>query len=73
MVWLALNREWTAITALQDDIVPPVSRASLLEALESLTWRSLIEKRVTKGKAKPTSEYTQQPVIMEYVTDWFIQ
>jgi hypothetical protein len=65
MYWLAINREWTAIAQLQADIVPPVSRASLLESLESLTWRSLIEKR--------SGEYTQQPVIMEYVTDCLIR
>jgi WD40 repeat protein len=65
MVWLAINREWTAIAELQADIVPVISRASLLESLESLTWRSLIEQR--------SGEYTQQPVIMEYVTDCLIQ
>jgi WD40 repeat protein len=65
MVWLAINREWTAIAELQADIVPEVSCASLLESLESLAWRSLIEQR--------SGEYTQQPVIMEYVTDWLIQ
>ncbi|MBD1857660.1 MULTISPECIES: WD40 repeat domain-containing protein [Leptolyngbya] len=65
MYWLAINREWTTITELQADIIPAISRASLLEALESLTWRSLIEKR--------SGEYTQQPVVMEYVTDCFIQ
>jgi hypothetical protein len=73
MVWLAINREWTTITELQADIVPAVSRASLLEALESLTWRSLIEKRVSQGEAKPIGEYTQQPVIMEYITDYFVR
>ncbi|MFN6515196.1 MAG: NB-ARC domain-containing protein [Nostoc sp. CreGUA01] len=65
MYWLAINREWTTIAELQADIVPAVSRASLLESLESLTWRSLIEKR--------SGEYTQQPVIMEYVTDCLIR
>ncbi|MEX0270655.1 NB-ARC domain-containing protein [Leptolyngbyaceae cyanobacterium UHCC 1019] len=73
MVWLAINREWTAIAELQADIVPTVSRASLLESLESLTWRSLIERRTPQGEAQPSSEYTQQPVVMEYVTDWLIR
>ncbi|MCY6492181.1 eIF2A-related protein [Leptolyngbya sp. GGD] len=65
MYWLAINREWIAISQLHNDIVPTVMRASLLEALESLTWRNLIEKR--------SGEYTQQPVVMEYVIDRFIQ
>jgi WD40 repeat protein len=61
MYWLAINREWTTIAQLAEDIVPPIPRARLLEALESLSWRSLIEKR--------SGSYTQQPVVMEYVTD----
>jgi WD40 repeat protein len=73
MDWLAINREWTAIAELQADIVPAISRARLLEALESLTWRNLIETRVPQNKTHSTGEYTQQPVIMEYVTDRLIQ
>ncbi|MBW4678803.1 MAG: hypothetical protein KME19_01650 [Microcoleus vaginatus WJT46-NPBG5] len=65
MYCLAINREWTAINELQADIVATISRASLLESLESLTWRSLIELRSCK--------YSQQPVIMEYVTDCLIR
>jgi WD40 repeat protein len=65
MYWLAINRQWTSTTELMEDIVPIISRASLLEALESLTWRSLVE--IQSGK------YTQQPVVMEYVTDCLIQ
>ncbi|MEG4229055.1 NB-ARC domain-containing protein [Microcoleus sp. N9_B2] len=61
MYLLAINREYTTIAELQAHIVPAISRATLLESLESLTWRSLIEKR--------SGEYTQQPVVMEYVTD----
>ncbi len=61
MYWLAINREWTTIAELSEDLVPKVSKANLLEALESLIWRSLIEKQA--------GSYTQQPVVMEYVTD----
>jgi WD40 repeat protein/DNA-binding SARP family transcriptional activator len=69
MIWLAINREWTAIAELAEDIIPSVSRANLLEALESLRRRSLIERRTPKGETKPRSSYTQQSVVMEYVTD----
>lgn len=65
MYWLAINREWTSIDELLEDIVPTVSRANLLEGLESLCWRSLIEKQ--------GGNYTQQPVVMEYVTSQFIE
>jgi len=65
MTWLAINRDWTAIAALAADLVPPVPKVKLLEALESLRWRGLIE---TQDKC-----YTLQPVVMEYVTDQLIE
>ncbi len=65
MYWLAINREWTTFAELAADIVPTVSRADLLEALESLSWRSLLEKQ--------SGSYTQQPVVMEYVTEQLIE
>ncbi len=61
MFWLTINREWTTIAELVADIFPTPSRTELLEALESLSWRSLIEKQ--------SGRYTQQPVVMEYITD----
>ena len=59
--WLAINRDWTSITELYQDIIPVVSKSNLLEALESLTCRCLIEKQ--------SGNYTLQPVVMEFVTD----
>ncbi|VEP18621.1 conserved hypothetical protein [Hyella patelloides LEGE 07179] len=65
MYWLAINREWTTISELAADITPTVRKLDLLGALESLMWRSLVEKQ--EGK------YTQQPVVMEYVSDRLIE
>lgn len=65
MYWLAIKRERTSIAELAADIVPKVSRGDWLEAIESLSWRSLIEKK--------SGGYTQQPVVMEYVGDRAIQ
>ncbi|PSB20989.1 hypothetical protein C7B65_06190 [Phormidesmis priestleyi ULC007] len=65
MYWLAINREWTTIAELAADIVPIVPQTRLLEALESLSWRNLIERR--------QGSYTQQPVVMEYVTDRLVE
>ncbi|MFN6566995.1 hypothetical protein [Dendronalium sp. ChiSLP03b] len=48
MCWLAINREWTTISELQADIIPTVSKGEILEALESLSWRSLIEKQLVR-------------------------
>jgi WD40 repeat protein len=64
MYWLAIDREWTSLGELSQDILPSTSRANLLESLESLSWRSLIEKQ--------SGKYTQQPVVMEYVTEQII-
>ncbi|GAB1543685.1 hypothetical protein NUACC21_63610 [Scytonema sp. NUACC21] len=46
-------------------IVPPVSTADLLEALEGLNWRWLVEKQ--------SGCYTLQPIWMEYVTEKITQ
>ncbi len=69
MYWLAINREATTIAQLQEDIVPGVSRSNLLEALECLWGRSLIEKATPVVTGKLSGSYTQQPVVMEYVTE----
>ena len=65
MYWLAIAREPRSLTQLQDNFVLPISSIKLLEAVESLSRRSLIEKN--------TSHFTQQPVVMEYVTSHLIE
>jgi WD40 repeat protein len=61
MLWLAINREWVSLADLQGDLLSGVSVAQLLEALEYLQGRSLIE---TKN-----GQFTLQPVVMEYVIE----
>jgi WD40 repeat protein len=65
MYWLAIDREPTKFTELQADVLPSGLKSKLLEVTGSLRRRSLIEKR--------GSHYTQQPVVMEYVTDRLIE
>ncbi|MBD2741449.1 NB-ARC domain-containing protein [Coleofasciculus sp. FACHB-1120] len=65
MYWLAINREWVSLLELREDIVPPVSQRELLEALESLQRRSLIEKK--------SATFTQQPAVMEYMLNRLIE
>ena len=72
MFWLAIQREWMTLAELQQDIVPAAAQRSLMEALESLQLRSLIEKSEAQGQPKPVS-FTQQPVVMEYVTSRLIE
>ncbi len=64
MYWLAINREGVLPTKLKAELIPPTSLTILLEALETLRDRSLIE--------STREGLTQQPVIMEYMIDKFI-
>ena len=65
MYWLAIAREPISLAQLQEDFVSPISAIKLLEAVESLSRRSLIEKNA--------AHFTQQPVVMEYVTSHLIE
>jgi WD40 repeat protein len=65
MYWLAINREPVSLSELREDIVSPIPPQKLLEALDSLVRRSLVE--------KSESLFTQQPVVMEYVTHRLIE
>jgi WD40 repeat protein len=64
MYWLAIKREGVTPARLQAAFLPSITLPTLLEALETLHYRSAIE----------TTELglTEQPVIMEYVTARFI-
>ncbi|HEY9621296.1 MAG TPA: NB-ARC domain-containing protein [Crinalium sp.] len=73
LYWLAINREWTSIPELLDDIVPNVSPSYLLDALESLRWRCLIETVARSPTDLYPGRYTQQSVVMEYVTGRLIE
>ncbi|MDZ8055156.1 MAG: NB-ARC domain-containing protein [Aulosira sp. ZfuVER01] len=64
MYWLAINREPVGIAELREDIVALQSQSNLVEALQSLVRRSLIE--------KSNALFTLQPVVMEYLSDRLI-
>ncbi|PMB28031.1 hypothetical protein CEN47_14560, partial [Fischerella thermalis CCMEE 5319] len=65
MYWLAINREPITLSVLREDMVSTVPSPKLLEALESLLRRSLVEKNA--------ATFTLQPVVMEYVTQVLIE
>lgn len=65
MYWLAINREPVSITELREDLIRPVSTGDVVEALEGLQRRSLIESSLRR--------FTLQNVVMEYVTDRIIE
>jgi WD40 repeat protein/DNA-binding XRE family transcriptional regulator len=62
LTWLAVLREWTPLDTLAQVLHPRVLRAQLLEALESLGRRSLLE----RGQQ---ASFSLQSVVMEYLTD----
>jgi WD40 repeat protein len=72
MNWLAINREWTTIHQLHADIVPTVSKAQVLELLEGLGRRSLIESAPRMPLEQKPVSFSQQPAVMEYVTERLI-
>ncbi|MEO8391748.1 MAG: NB-ARC domain-containing protein [Chloroflexota bacterium] len=62
LVWLAILREPSSLDDLLAVMVTPISRARLLEAMESLHRRSLIERGQQRGS------FTLQSVVLEFGT-----
>src|SRR5256886_2966783 len=62
LFWLAILREPVSIDELQAMLVTPLSRVQVLEAVDSLHRRSLIE------RGQRSASFTLQSVVLEYVT-----
>ncbi len=62
LLWLAIVREPVSIEELLALLVTPLSRAQVLEAIEALHHRSLIERGQRPGS------FTLQSVVLEYAT-----
>lgn len=65
MYWLAIHREWVSVDELAEDILPIKIYPPLLEILQSLGRRCLLEKQ--------SGRFTLQPVVMEYITQRLIK
>jgi WD40 repeat protein len=65
MYWLAIDRDGTTIAELHQDLVPNHPKGRVMETLEALGGRSLIEQN--------QRQFTQQPVVMEYVIDRLLE
>jgi hypothetical protein len=68
LYWLALKRRASSLVNLRRDLHSQAGSA-LIDALESLRWRSLIEKNVEAGEV----EFALEPVVMKYVSRQFIE
>lgn len=64
MYWLAIEREPVSLHEIRADITHPIAKGAFLDACDSLLRRSLVE---TRG-----NRFTLQPVIMEYLTERFV-
>lgn len=69
MYWLAINRKPVSFLALKADFTSQVNESEILAVLTSLQRRSLIEMTPTLND---TPGFTQQPFVMEYVTEQLI-
>lgn len=67
MYQLAIHREYVSLAQLKNDLRSTDADSNILEVVESLLRRSLIEK---EAKA---SRFRQQSVVMEYVTKRYIE
>lgn len=65
MYWLAINREPVAIAELKEDLLSPTAKKQIATTLQLLQRRFSLERK--------QSCFTQQPVVMEYVTDRLIE
>src|SRR2546421_3978787 len=66
MCWLAIEREAIPVQELWKNMPRVLSKGALFDAINSLRRRSLIE-------AGNDGLFTLQPVIMEYVTEQFVE
>jgi WD40 repeat protein/DNA-binding SARP family transcriptional activator len=62
LTWLAVLREWTPLDTLMQVLHPRALRTQVLEALEALSRRSLLE----RGQQ---ASFSLQSVVMEFLTD----
>ena len=72
MYWLAIEREAIAFTALHENWLPPIAQRQLIAELESLQGRCLIETVAHTSIETSKTGFTQQPVVMEYMTQQLI-
>ncbi len=63
--WLAIYRTPATFAELKLDIFPAMAPQKLIETLESLEQRALVERNA--------AQFSLQPVVMEYVTASFVQ
>src|SRR5262249_23102459 len=67
LYWLAVEREPVGMQALRADLAPGAGAGAMLEALEALGRRSLLE------PGAELATHTLQPVVLEYVSERLVE
>jgi len=67
--WLAIHRQPVLLSQIKLDSLSPIKNSELIEVLQSLGWRSLIEKITEPSEVL----FTLPPVVMKYVTNQFVE
>jgi len=68
LYWLALKHRPVSLSTLRSEMTMQASGSELIDALESLRWRSLIEKGSENGEVM----FLLEPVVMKYVNRQFV-
>src|SRR5262249_11683417 len=67
LTWLAIERQPVGVAAVRADLGPGAGPGAVLEALEALGRRSLLE----RGGGRAT--HTLQPVVLEYASERLVE
>jgi transcriptional regulator with XRE-family HTH domain len=67
--WLTIQRHPVSLSQIKASILTPIKTSEIIEGLQSLEWRSLIEKSTEPSEIR----FTLPPVIMKYVTNHFVE
>ncbi|MBW4523372.1 MAG: PD40 domain-containing protein [Scytolyngbya sp. HA4215-MV1] len=71
--WFAIHREPVSIADIRENVVNRATQQQIPNIIHSLLRRSLIEKVKPTPMAKTDGLFFLQPVVMEYVTERFVQ
>ncbi len=67
--WLAIHRQPVSLSQLKSNILGAVKKSDLIEGLQSLGRRSLLEKTTEPSEVL----FTLPPIVMKYVTNQFVE
>jgi WD40 repeat protein len=73
LIWLTIHREPITLSFLKLHWSRPINLGNLIEALSSLERRSLIEQDKKRLTSSESTQFSLQPVVMEYMTERLVE